>query len=71
MDVNKVRIASVYWNPDDKSTWTVRPFRMEPDYYLKKGEQFVVYPQNPQRFSNPRAALANYHPELAGVLFGE
>ena len=71
MDINKVRIASVYWNPDDKSTWTVRPFRMEPDYYLKKGEQFVVYPQNPQRFNNPRAALAEYHPELASVLFGE
>ena len=71
MDINKVRIASVYWNPDDKSTWTVRPFRMQPDYYLKKGEQFVIYPQNPQRFTNPREALAKHHPELAGVLFGD
>ena len=26
LDVSKIRIASVYWNPDDCSTWTVRPF---------------------------------------------
>jgi hypoxanthine phosphoribosyltransferase len=70
MDISKVRIASVYWNPDDRSTWTVRPFRLEPDYYLKKGDQYVVYPHNPYRFANPREALAEYHPELASVLFG-
>lgn len=70
LDISKIRLASVYWNPDDQSTWTVRPFRVEPDYYLKKGEKFVVYPHNPYRFTNPREALAEYHPELASVLFG-
>jgi hypothetical protein len=43
---------------------------LEPDYYLKKGDQYVVYPHNPYRFANPREALAEYHPELASVLFG-
>ena len=70
LDIDKIRIASVYWNPDDKSTWTVRPFRMEPDYYLKKGGQYVVYPHAPYRFNNPRADLAKQNPELAEILFG-
>lgn len=70
LDLEKVRIAGVYWNPDDKSTWTVRPFRLQPDYWLKKVNRFVVYPQSPHRFLNPREELTKHNPELKQILFG-
>jgi hypoxanthine phosphoribosyltransferase len=69
LDVENIKLASVYWNPDDQSTWTVRPFRLEPDFYLKKGSQYVVYPHAPFRFKNPRAELIQHNPELASILF--
>ena len=71
LDMQKVRIASVYWNPDDDSTWTVRPFRLRPDYYLKKVDGYMVYPQAPYRMRNPRVDLKTLDPRLHEILYGE
>jgi len=70
LDLGKVRVASVYWNPDDASTWTVRPFRLSPDYYLKKVDGYLVYPNMPFRLDNPRAELKTLAPDLHQVLYG-
>lgn len=70
LDLGKVRVASVYWNPDDESTWTVRPFRLSPDYYLKKVDGYVVYPHMPYRMRNPRAELKTLDPALHEILYG-
>ena len=69
LDLEKVRVASVYWNPDDQSTWTVRPFRTRPDYYLKEYHGTVIYPHAPYRFHNPRQELARFNPRLKEILF--
>lgn len=69
LDLHKVKIASIYWNPDDKSTWTVRPFSHEPDFYLKKVTQSLVYPHAVYRLKNPRAELQALNPELHRILF--
>lgn len=71
LDLTRVRVASVYWNPDEARTWTVRPFRREPDYYLRRVEQTVIYPTAPYRFADPRRDLPRYNPELAEILFGD
>ena len=71
LDLGKVRVASVYWNPDDTSTWTVRPFRLSPDYYLKKTDGYVVYPNMPFRLKNPRAELGALDPQLYDILYGD
>ncbi len=70
LDLDRVRIASVYWNPDDQRTWTVRPFREQPDWYLLRSQRMMIYPTAPYRFKTPRADLMRWNPELAEVLFG-
>ena len=69
LDQKKIRIASVYWNPDDESTWTVPPFRLRPDFFLKKVDRYVVYPHAPYRFRDPRGELAERNPALGKLLF--
>jgi hypothetical protein len=71
LDLKKVKVASVYWNPDDRSTWTVQPVVRTPDYYVKKLDSDVIYPQNVIRLANPRRELAELAPELADALWGE
>lgn len=70
LELDNVRIASVYWNPDDQSTWTVRPFKLQPDYYLKKVDHYVIYPQSVNRLLSPRQELAEANPRLREILFG-
>lgn len=69
LDLERVRIASVYYNPDDQRTWSARPFRRQPDYYLRKTDKLVIYPAAPYRFKNPRDELARYNPQLKEILF--
>lgn len=67
---DRIRVASVYYNPEDRSTWTVPPVVTAPDYYLKKVNKDVIYPQSYYRLPDPRQDLARFHPELATLLFG-
>lgn len=70
LDLKKVRVASVYYNPDDKSTWTVQPVIKRPHYYLKKMDGDVIYPQNIMRLPHPRRDLKKLAPQLAEALWG-
>ena len=70
LDLSKVKIASVYWNPDDESTWTVSPFKRKPDWYLKKVDNYMVYPHAAHRFLDPMKQLRRHNPELREILFG-
>jgi hypothetical protein len=65
----RVRVASVYYNPDDRSTWTVQPVVTEPDYYLKRVDRDVIYPWSYYKLPNPSADLARLAPALHRVLF--
>jgi hypothetical protein len=71
LDLHKVRVASVYWNPDDRSTWTVQPVIRRPHYYVKKLDADTIYPQNVIRLQQPRKELKALAPELAEVLWGD
>ncbi len=71
LDLDRIRVATVFWQPDERRTWTVRPFRRRPDYYLKKIDKMVIYPTAPQRFRSPRTELARWHPRLHQILFPE
>ncbi len=70
LSLSRLRIATVYWNPEDEGTWTVQPFRSEPDWFLKRLEVLPVYPHAPHRLAHPRADLAACNPELGRILFG-
>ncbi len=69
LDHDRVRVASVYYNPDDRSTWTVRPDIRCPDYYLKTVRNEIVYPQSVYNLPNPNRDLRTLHPDLWRVLY--
>lgn len=65
----RIRVASVYYNPNDKSTWTSQPFFTQPHYYLKEVDQEVIYPSSPHKLQDLTKDLRELNPELAEVLF--
>jgi hypoxanthine phosphoribosyltransferase len=71
LDHDRVRVASVYYNPDDRSTWTVRPDIRRPDYYLRTVRNEVIYPQSVHNLPNPHHDLATLNPALWRVLYEE
>lgn len=69
LDINRVRVASLYWNPDDDVTWTAQPIFRRPHYYLKKVRGKVVYSHAVHRLHDPRRELKSLNPEAWSVLF--
>lgn len=69
LDLDRIRVASVYYNPEDKSTWTVRPSIQKPDYYLKIVRNEIIYPQSVFKLPNPKQDLRTLNPKLWQVLF--
>jgi hypoxanthine phosphoribosyltransferase len=66
----RVRVAAVYYNPDDQSTWTTKPVFLSPHYYVRKVDASVVYPHAVHRLRDPVNELATLNPDLHRVLFG-
>lgn len=71
LDLSNIRVASVFFNPDDKSTWTVQPIVRRPHYYIKEVGDDVVYPQNVMRLKHPRRDSKKLSPELARIIWGD
>ncbi len=67
----RVRVASLYYNPDDQSTWTVRPDIKRPHYYLRRVRAPVVFPASVQYLPHPQRDLLELDPDLWEVLYGE
>ncbi|MFH2007141.1 MAG: hypothetical protein ABI333_11190 [bacterium] len=65
----RIRVASIYYNPEDRSTWTVQPVVTKPDYYLKVVNKDVVYPQSFYRLPRPMQDLRRLYPPVADLLF--
>jgi hypothetical protein len=65
----RVRVASVYYNPHDQSTWTVRPDIKKPDYILKTVDKEVIYPSSVHKLPDPRRDLKQANPRLWDVLY--
>lgn len=69
LDQSRVRVASLYWNPDDNSTWTSQPVFAKPDYYLKKINVPVIYPHNVHRLLDPMKELETLNPGLRSIIY--
>jgi hypothetical protein len=67
----RIRVASVYYNPDDTSTWTVRPDIRRPDYYLRLIRKEVIYPASVHKLGDPRRELRTLNPALHEVLYSD
>jgi len=66
---DRVRMASIYFNPNDRSTWTVKPLLDRPHYYLREVGHDVIYPQSVHKLDDPRRELAELAPRLHDVLY--
>jgi hypothetical protein len=67
----RVRVASVYYNPEDRSTWTVRPDIRKPDYFLKRVRKEVIYPSSIHKLPDPRVDLKTLNPNLWEILYAD
>lgn len=70
ISLNRIKVACVYYNPEDKSTWTSNPIYDKPHFFLKIVDHEVIYPQNVAKLPDPRESLPRLAPELADILFG-
>lgn len=69
LTLERIRVATVYYNPEDRSTWTVRPDISKPDYYLKLVRKQVIYPYSIHNLPQPRRDLRTLNPALWRVLY--
>lgn len=70
LSLSRLKVASVYYTPSEKRTWTQQPFREQPDFFLRQVPEQLIYPHAPYRFVRPRVQLQEHAPALAEVLFG-
>ncbi|MBI4702812.1 MAG: hypothetical protein HY744_16960 [Deltaproteobacteria bacterium] len=70
LDHERVRMASIYFNPHDRSTWTVRPLLDRPHYYLREVDHEIIFPHSIQKLRDPAGELARLVPRLHRVLYG-
>jgi hypoxanthine phosphoribosyltransferase len=71
LNTKRIRVASVYYNPEDRSTWTTQPYFTRPHYYLRQVSLEMIYPASVHKLPDPRAMLPKLNPQLADVLFSE
>jgi len=71
LSLDRVRVASVYWNPEDKSTWTVQPIIRKPDYYVKEVRGTIIYPHAFHRLLEPKTELKALAPDVYSVLYDD
>lgn len=70
LTLDLVRVASVYYNPDDQATWITNPIFPEPHYWLKRVSKEIVYPQNIFKLNDPAGELVDLNPAARAILFG-
>lgn len=71
LNLDNVRVGSVYFNPNDKSTWISQPVWRRPDYYLNIVDKTVVYPHSVHKLPMVRGALEKHNRSLGNIIFGK
>ncbi len=70
LSLGNVKVATVYYNPEDDSTWRMKPIVTRPDFYACLTDRTLVYPQNIYRLPSPHRDLRKLHPELWDIIYG-
>jgi len=70
LNMDGVRVAGVYYNPEDRSTWTVPRIIDQPHYYVRKVRQEVVYPHSIHKLPARSRPLRERNPELSRIISG-
>lgn len=70
INVENVRVASVYYHPKKDVTRTTLPYVTSPYYYLKKIDKTPVFPHQIHRLPDPLKTLESLNSELKRVIYG-
>ncbi|PKN21366.1 MAG: hypothetical protein CVU65_17020 [Deltaproteobacteria bacterium HGW-Deltaproteobacteria-22] len=71
LSLDRLRVATLYYNPSEDATWTVNPFVKEPHFYRHLVRQKLVYPHAVHRLSDPVADCRRLSPRLHDILFAQ
>ncbi len=69
LSLDRIRVATLYYNPQDDATWTVKPFVKEPHFYRALVKHNLVYPHAIHRLPDPAADCLKLSPNLHRILF--
>lgn len=69
LSLERLRVATLYFNPNEDTTWTVNPFVREPHFYRHRVACPLVYPHAVHRLPNPRQDVQQISPELYNILY--
>jgi hypoxanthine phosphoribosyltransferase len=69
INVNNIKIAVVYYKPNEDATWTTIPTFTSPHFYLNKVKNDIIFPQQIHRLTNPEKELEALNPELKKVIY--
>lgn len=69
LSLDRLRVATLYYNPKEDATWTVNPFVREPHFYRHLVRQTLVYPHAVHRLPDPAADCRRLSLALHRVLF--
>jgi len=69
IDINKIKIATVYYNPINDATWVTNPTFIKPHFYLKKIDSDVIFPHQIHRLFKPEEELKLINPELRDIIY--
>lgn len=68
--LENIRIASIYYNPNEDATRTTNLTFSSPHYFLKKTNATAIFPQQIHRLINPEKELETLFPELKKTIYG-
>ena len=68
LNMEGVRVAAVYYNPHDRSTWTVPRIIDRPHFYVRQVDQEVVYPHSIHKLPAHSLPLRERNPELFRII---
>lgn len=68
--LENIKVASIYYNPNEDATRTTNPTFSSPHYFLKKTNATAIFPQQIHRLTNPEKELETLFPELKKTIYG-
>jgi len=71
LDTDRLRVATVYYNPEHPTTGTLHTAVARPHYFLKQVDGAIIGPNNVHELPDPRAQLRELNPELWDVLYSD
>jgi len=68
--LENIKVASIYYYPNEDATRATNPTFNSPHYFLKKTNATAIFPQQIHRLLNPERELETLFPQLKKIIYG-